>query len=91
MRDWRLYLVDMREFASRALRYWQGLEREVVFTDPMRLDAILRSLELLGSSLFCAHKCVHYAPFWYLLGLPWASCNLVPSGPFPRGSTASLS
>ena len=47
MRDWRLYLVDMREFASRALRYRQGLEREAVFTDPMRLDAILRNLELL--------------------------------------------
>ncbi|ADW21861.1 nucleotidyltransferase [Thermus scotoductus SA-01] len=50
MRDWRLYLVDMREFASRALRYRQGLEREAVFTDPMRLDAILRNLELLGEA-----------------------------------------
>ncbi len=47
MRDWRLNLVDMREFASRALRYRQGLGRETVFTDPLRLDAILRNLELL--------------------------------------------
>ncbi len=37
----------MREFASRALRYRLGLGRETVFTDPLRLDAILRNLELL--------------------------------------------
>ncbi|RTI01310.1 nucleotidyltransferase [Thermus scotoductus] len=37
----------MREFASRALRYRQGLGRETVFTDPLRLDASLRNLELL--------------------------------------------
>ena len=37
----------MREFASRALRYREGLGREAVFTDHLRLDAILRNLELL--------------------------------------------
>lgn len=35
MRDWRVYLAEIGEFASRALRYRQDLGREAVFTDFM--------------------------------------------------------
>lgn len=50
MRDWRLYLKDMEAFLSKVIAYRGSLGREEVFSDPMRLDAILRNLELLGEA-----------------------------------------
>ncbi|WP_081914555.1 HepT-like ribonuclease domain-containing protein [Thermus amyloliquefaciens] len=50
MRDWRRYLWDMQGFVSRVLTYRGNLDRKAVFSDPMRLDAILRNLELLGEA-----------------------------------------
>jgi len=50
LRDWRLYLRDMRGFCARVLAYRGGLDRQAVFADSMCLDAILRNLELLGEA-----------------------------------------
>ena len=49
-RDERLYLRDMLQFCERAIAYTQGLSFEAVMADPMRYDATLRNLELIGEA-----------------------------------------
>lgn len=50
LRNWKPYLRDMRVFATRCLAYVNGKEAEEFFSDQMRLDAVLRNLELLGEA-----------------------------------------
>ena len=49
-RDDRLYVEDMIEFCSRALSYSAALTEATLTDEPMRYDAILRNLELIGEA-----------------------------------------
>ena len=49
-RKWELFLFDMIECAAKALRYADGLTLDTFRNDPLRKDAILRNLELLGEA-----------------------------------------
>lgn len=50
VREWRLYVDDMIEFAERALDYTSELDRQTFTADRMRYDATLRNLELIGEA-----------------------------------------
>jgi uncharacterized protein with HEPN domain len=49
-RDENLRLYDVWHAASRVLEYAAGVEKEELRTSPMRLDAILRNLEIIGEA-----------------------------------------
>jgi uncharacterized protein with HEPN domain len=49
-REWRFYVEDMIACCDKVLAYTQGLERAAFGTDPMRYDATLRNLELIGEA-----------------------------------------
>ncbi len=49
-REWRFYVQDMIVFCDRALTYTKGLDRSTFAADPMRYDATLRNLELIGEA-----------------------------------------
>lgn len=49
-RDSWLYVDDMRTFCERALDYTKDVDLEAFLLDPMRYDATLRNLELLGEA-----------------------------------------
>jgi uncharacterized protein with HEPN domain len=49
-REWHLFLADMREFCRRIADYIEGRSQEDLFAEQMRLDAVLRNLELLGEA-----------------------------------------
>jgi uncharacterized protein with HEPN domain len=49
-RDRRLYVEDMLEFCERALRYADGCGLVTLLQEPMRYDAILRNIELIGEA-----------------------------------------
>ena len=49
-REWRFYVEDMVAFCDKALVYTQFLDRSTFATDPMRYDATLRNLELIGEA-----------------------------------------
>jgi uncharacterized protein with HEPN domain len=49
-REWRFYVEDMIAFCDQALGYMQGLDRTSFAADPMRYDATLRKLELIGEA-----------------------------------------
>ena len=49
-REWRFYVEDMIAFCDKALAYTMGLERSTFAADPMRYDATLRNLELIGEA-----------------------------------------
>ena len=49
-REWRFYVEDMIAFCDKALAYTQGLDRSTFADDPMRYDATLRNLELIGEA-----------------------------------------
>lgn len=49
-RDETLYLDDMLEFSAKALTYAAPLTEATLTADPMRYDAILRNLELIGEA-----------------------------------------
>ena len=50
VRAWRFYVEDMLIFCDKALRYMHGVERTSFALDPMRYDATLRNLELIGET-----------------------------------------
>ena len=50
MRAWRFYVEDMVSFCDKALAYTRGLDRASFRLDPMRYDATLRNLELIGEA-----------------------------------------
>ncbi len=49
-REWRFYVEDMQAFCDKALAYTRGLDRSTFAADPMRYDATLRNLELIGEA-----------------------------------------
>lgn len=49
-REWRFYVEDMIAFCDRALAYTKGLDRSTFAAEPMRYDATLRNLELIGEA-----------------------------------------
>ena len=49
-RDSSLYLEDMAAFCDRVLEYARGMDASALRADPMRRDAILRNLELIGEA-----------------------------------------
>ena len=49
-REWRLYVEDMVAFCDRVLAYTAGVDRAGFASDPMRYDATLRNLELIGEA-----------------------------------------
>ena len=49
-RDIRLYVEDMLEFCGAALAYSAGLSEATLTVEPMRYDAILRKLQLIGEA-----------------------------------------
>jgi uncharacterized protein with HEPN domain len=50
-RDFLLYLEDMREALDRITRYTHGLTLEAFAADEIRVDAVVRNLELLGEAV----------------------------------------
>jgi hypothetical protein len=50
-RDYLLYLEDMREALDRIDRYTQGLTLEAFAANEIRIDAVVRNLELLGEAV----------------------------------------
>lgn len=49
-REWRFYVEDMVAFCDKVVAYTQGLDRASFAADPMRYDATLRNLELIGEA-----------------------------------------
>jgi uncharacterized protein with HEPN domain len=49
-REWRFYVEDMVAFCDKALTYTKGLDRTTFAADPMRYDATLRNIELIGEA-----------------------------------------
>lgn len=49
-RDYRLYLEDILEAAEKIDYYVQGITFQQLVADDMRLDAVLRNLEVIGEA-----------------------------------------
>lgn len=49
-REVNLRLFDVWHAACRVLEYIAGIDKETLRTSPMRLDAILRNLEIIGEA-----------------------------------------
>jgi uncharacterized protein with HEPN domain len=49
-REWRFYIADMIGFCERIQRFNVGIRREEFSADPMRYDATLRNIELIGEA-----------------------------------------
>jgi len=49
-RDYRLYLEDILEAAQKVENYIEGLTFQQFTKDEMRLDAVLRNLEIIGEA-----------------------------------------
>ena len=49
-RQWRFYVEDMLGFCDRVLRFNAGVRRENFAADPMRYDATVRNIELIGEA-----------------------------------------
>lgn len=49
-RDPRLYLEDILEACDKIQGYIEGVTREGLPDDPMRFDAVVRNLELIGEA-----------------------------------------
>jgi uncharacterized protein with HEPN domain len=66
-REPRFYVDDMLSFCETALRYSAGFDQAALQADPMRYDAILRNLELIGEAA------THVPDAWRLLApaVPW--------------------
>ena len=49
-REWRFYIADMIEFAEKVLAYTKDVDQDTLVADPLRYDAVLRNLELIGEA-----------------------------------------
>jgi uncharacterized protein with HEPN domain len=49
-REWRFYVEDMLACCDKVLAYTKGIDRAGFASDPMRYDATLRNLELIGEA-----------------------------------------
>lgn len=50
-RDYRLYLEDILEAVEKIGRYLQGVSFQEFGGDSMRVDAVLRNLEIIGEAV----------------------------------------
>lgn len=50
-RDYLLYLDDIDEAAARVERYVAGLDYPAFIADEMRVDAVVRNLEMIGEAV----------------------------------------
>ena len=50
-RDYLLYLDDIDEAAARVERYVAGLDYSAFIADEMRVDAVVRNLEMIGEAV----------------------------------------
>lgn len=50
-RDVRLYLEDILESSERVLSFCEGQTKENVFGQPMRSDAVLYNLQIIGEAV----------------------------------------
>ncbi len=50
LRDWRLFLRDMRDGALKIRRYTEGRSLDAFLGDEMAYDAVLRNLEIIGEA-----------------------------------------
>lgn len=49
-REWRFYVKDMIGFCERVLHFNQGVHRAEFAIEPMRYDATVRNIELVGEA-----------------------------------------
>lgn len=49
-RDWQLYQNDLREAASKVVRYTAGMNRIEFAANELTRDAVLRNLEIIGEA-----------------------------------------
>jgi uncharacterized protein with HEPN domain len=49
-RDYKLYLEDILEAAQRIERYTHGIDFATFSVDEMRIDAVVRNLEVIGEA-----------------------------------------
>lgn len=49
-REWRLYIADMIGFCERVLQFNRRTSRAEFASEPMRYDATLRNIELIGEA-----------------------------------------
>lgn len=49
-REWRFYVKDMIGFCERVLQFNQGTGRAEFASEPMRYDATVRNIELIGEA-----------------------------------------
>ncbi|KAF0218063.1 MAG: hypothetical protein FD174_3083 [Geobacteraceae bacterium] len=49
-RNWRLFLLDIRESASRVLEYAGSMSREEFLGDSKTVDAVIRNLAIIGEA-----------------------------------------
>lgn len=49
-REWRFYIADMIGFCERVLSFTHGVSREDFVAEPMRYDATVRNIELIGEA-----------------------------------------
>ncbi len=49
-RDYRVYLEDILEAAKKIERYLEGVSFQEFSRDTMRVDAVLRNLEIIGEA-----------------------------------------
>lgn len=50
IREWRFYLDDMIGFCERVLAFTKGISHTDFVNDPMRYDATVRNIELIGEA-----------------------------------------
>jgi uncharacterized protein with HEPN domain len=50
LRDWRLYLDDIREACERVARYTQAMDKTAFLSDAKTYDAVLRNPEVIGEA-----------------------------------------
>jgi uncharacterized protein with HEPN domain len=50
-RETLLFLEDIEKSCAKVIRYTEGLERDRVFADEMRFDAILFNLHVIGEAV----------------------------------------
>ncbi len=49
-RDYKLYLEDILEAAEKIEKYLEGVSFQQLSADEMRMDAVLRNLEIIGEA-----------------------------------------
>jgi uncharacterized protein with HEPN domain len=50
-RDPLLFLHDIEQASRKIIRFTEGRERDEVFTDEMRFDAVLHNLHVIGEAV----------------------------------------